>query len=699
MDYKKVYSEWRNANLSDEINAELVAIEGDDAAIKDRFFGDLEFRTAGMRGVLGAGTLRMNYLTVNRATKGLSDYISSLGSEAKKSGIVIAYDTRRYSFEFALSSARVLSANGIRVFLFEDARPVPMCSFAVRHLKAAAGIVITASHNPKEYNGYKVYGADGAQMGVEATERVVEYIKAAGYFPKNNADGAQPGVEATERVVEYIKAAGYFPKDAEKNCGNCENITGNSTKTDERNDGDKAGYKKNATVAGCFADAGYDIIDGRKAVNDGDDGREAGYKKNAAVDCSVDTAGYDIIEKRKVGKAFKFDLGGLKACDIKGKDGFFIDENIEVIGKSVDEAYYSEIAKLALSKDAVSAVGGSLKLVYTPLHGSGYIPVTTVLKRTGINVEVVEEQKNPDFDFSTVSVPNPEQPDALRLGIALAEKIGADVVLGTDPDCDRMGAAIKTEDGYELLTGNQIGALLLDYILARKTASETLPKNAAAVKTIVTTELAAKIARAYDTDIVDVLTGFKFIGEKIKEWEQSGEKTFIFGYEESYGYLAGTHARDKDAVVAAMLFSEALCYYKYTGTSVLERLNYLYGRFGYFVEKSMSIAYKGADAMNKMSETMAALRTKKVFDFEGASVGFIDDYIPRERLFENGEKCGIDLPQTDVLYYGLKGGGFVCVRPSGTEPKLKIYVSVSAPNKTDAAEFADKLLKAAAEKL
>ncbi|MDR2090540.1 MAG: phospho-sugar mutase [Clostridiales bacterium] len=617
MDYKQTFLEWLNSPLPDGLHGELTGIQNDDAAIRDRFSGDLEFRTAGMRGVLGAGTLRMNRITVNRATKGLADYISSLGENAKKSGVVIAYDTRRYSFEFALSAAEVLSKNGIKAFLFEDVRPVPMGSFAIRYLKAAAGIIITASHNPKEYNGYKVYGADGAQMGIEATEKVVEYINAAGYFPENDVkkDGSIPR-------LNDINATG---KDGSIPCLNNTNT----------------------------------------------------IKKDGSIP----------------------PLSGITAADIKGKDGMLLDENITVIGGGVDEAYYAEISKLALSADAVKAVGRGLKLVYTPLHGSGYIPVTTALKRAGINAEVVEEQKNPDFDFSTVSVPNPEQPDALRLGIALAKKIGADVVLGTDPDCDRMGAAVRTDDGYELLTGNQIGALLLDYILARKTEAKTLPKNAAAVKTIVTTELAAKIARAYGADITDVLTGFKFIGEKIKEWEQNGEKTFIFGYEESYGYLAGTHARDKDAVVAAMLFSEMLCYYQYTGTSVFKRLNDLYARFGFFVEKSLSIAYAGADAMSKMSATMKTLRAKKIFSFGGADVDFIDDYIPRERLLKNGEKRGIDLPQTDVLYYGLKGGGFVCVRPSGTEPKLKIYVSVSGENKADAAKFADGLLNSAAAEL
>ncbi|MDR1940215.1 MAG: phospho-sugar mutase [Clostridiales bacterium] len=573
MDYKKAYAEWLAAPLTEELKAQLAAIARNDDEIKDAFYGDLEFRTAGMRGIIGVGPARMNYLTVNRATKGLAGYILSLGREYAERGVVIAYDTRRYSFEFALSAAGVLSKNGVKAFLFDDVRPVPVGSFAIRRLNAAAGIIITASHNPKEYNGYKVYGDDGAQMSPEATDKVVGYIAKAGYFDVGSAD-----------------------------------------------------------------------------------------------------------------------VGGITKNGIKGRDGLKIDKNITVIGKSVDDAYYSEILKLTLSPDAVKAVGKDVKLVYTPLHGSGYVPVTTILKAIGINASVVDAQKDPDFDFSTVSAPNPEQPDALKLGIELAKSIGASVVIGTDPDCDRMGAALKTDGGYTLLTGNQTGALLLDYILTRKTQTNTLPKNAAAVKTIVTTELAAKIAESYGCQIVDVLTGFKFIGEKIKEWED-GSHTFIFGYEESYGYLSGTHSRDKDAVVASMLFCEMVCYYQHIGVSVLERLDALYKKFGYFCEKNLSIAFSGADAMQKMSDAMTRLRKAKTDSFAGCSVAFTDDYLSGMRVLKNGEKRRIDLPESDVLYYGLEGGGFICARPSGTEPKLKLYVSVSRETPEAADAKADELLK------
>ncbi|MDR3292551.1 MAG: phospho-sugar mutase [Clostridiales bacterium] len=579
MDYQKSYTEWLNAPIPNELRAELVGIEGNDEAIKDRFFGELEFRTAGMRGILGAGTTRMNVLTVNRATKGLADYLSSLGAAAKERGVVIAYDTRRYSFEFALSAATVLSYRGVKVWLFEDVRPVPMGSFAIRRLNAAAGIIITASHNPKEYNGYKVYGEDGAQMGIDATAAVVEYIEKTPFFAVKTAE-----------------------------------------------------------------------------------------------------------------------IGKITHDGIKGRDGLRLDENITVIGKSVDDAYYAEILKLALSPDAVKNVGEKIKLVYTPIHGSGYVPVTTILKKMKINASVVEEQRLPDPEFRTVSAPNPEEPDALKLGIALAKTGDADVVLGTDPDCDRMGVALKTQNGYTLLTGNQIGSLLLDYILTRKTETNTLPKNAAAIKTIVTTELAARIARSHSCEIFDVLTGFKFIGEKIKEWENSHEYTFLFGYEESYGYLSGTHARDKDAVVAAMLFSEMLCYYTAKGESILDRLNDLYRRFGFFIEKNKSIKYSGADAMQKMSDTMSKLRKQPVTAFGSASIEFTDDYISKIRVYTAGKTEKITLPETDVLYYGLEGGGFVCIRPSGTEPKLKIYVSVSKDSKDNAERYADEILNAA-EKL
>ena len=440
MDYVENYRRW--LDLCDERGKrELESISGDEKEIKERFTLPLAFGTAGMRGTITYGIAKLNVYTVARATKGLADYINACNAADR--GVVISYDTRNFSYEFAVTTARVLGAQGVRVYLFENVRPVPVCSFAVRDLKAIAGVMITASHNPKEYNGYKVYGEDGAQMSPEATAQVVSYIDKADYF----------GIP-TEEITQ-----------------------------------DREG--------------------------------------------------------------------------VKGGNGKKISEHITVIGKDVDERYYAEVAKLTLSPEAVAAEGPGMKLVYNPLHGSGYVPVTTMLSRMGINVDVVEEQRLDDGDFPTEGMPNPRQPDARALGIKLAEKTGADAVIGTDPDCDRMGVAVRDSEGrFMLLTGNQTGALLMDYILMRRAERGDLPANGAVVKTIVTTRLADKIAAHYGVKSFDVLTGFKFIGEKIKEWASSGEYTVLFGYEESYGYLSGTHSRDKDAVVARVLLQVMGCYYQ-----------------------------------------------------------------------------------------------------------------------------------------
>ncbi|MDE7215735.1 MAG: phospho-sugar mutase, partial [Clostridia bacterium] len=524
----------------------------------------LAFGTAGMRGTICMGISNMNEYTVARATKGLSDYINSLGAYEAKRGVIISYDTRRMSFEFALTSARVLGANGIKVYLFEDVRPVPMCSYAVRHLGCIAGIMITASHNPKEYNGYKVYGEDGAQMSPEATAGVVKFIQTTPYF----------------------------------------GIKKETVKSENRN-------------------------------------------------------------------------------DILGKDGFKLSEHITVIGKSLDDDYYAQISKLSLSEEAVKKVGKDIKIVYSPIHGSGFVPVTTMLAKMGISVSVVEEQKYPDTEFSTVAMPNPEQPDALKMGIELADKLGSDIVIGTDPDCDRMGIAIRDNDGkFVLLNGNQIGAMLMDYILARHKQEGTLPKNSAVVKTIVTTRLADKIARSYGASVFDVLTGFKFIGEKIKEWEESGEYTFMFGYEESYGYLSGTHARDKDAVVASMLFAEMACYYAYKNISLYDKLNDIFAKFGYFVETSKSIAFKGLDGMEKMSSIMDEFRNEDMLVVDGVEMKSKTDLKDGTvRYFEDGRIEMSELPETNVIKYEFGDDEWLCIRPSGTEPKLKVYVSTKAESR------------------
>lgn len=564
MTYLENYNEWLKY-VREEEREELISIKDNDNEIKERFSYPLAFGTAGMRGTLGMGIANMNVYTVARASKGLADYISTLGNDAKLKGVVVSYDTRRMSFEFALTTARVLAANGINAFLFENVRPVPMCSFAIRHLGCVAGVMITASHNPKEYNGYKVYGDDGAQMSPEATAVVVDFINKTSYF----------GIE------------------------------------------------------------------------------------QASVQMTTQ-------------------------AEISGMSNVGIADNIIVIGSAVDEVYYNTIQKLSLSEDAVKRVGKNIKIVYSPIHGSGYIPVTTILGKMNINVAVVEEQRLPDPDFSTVVMPNPEQPDALKLGIELADKLGSDIVIGTDPDCDRMGIAIRNEAGeFFLLNGNQIGAMLMDYVLMRNMQNNTMPSNPAVVKTIVTTKFADKIAKSYGATVFDVLTGFKFIGEKIKEWETTNEYTFMFGYEESYGYLSGTHARDKDAVVASMLFAEMACYYADINVKLCDRLDELFKMYGYFLETSKSIAFKGLDGMEKMANIMANMRENPFNDICGIKVVSISDFKKGTITFADGSEEKIKLPKSDVMKYDIGNDEWICVRPSGTEPKLKIYVSVQGKSKQE----------------
>lgn len=572
MDYKQSYSQWL---ASDELDVQQKARleSASEDEIKEMFWSALEFGTAGMRGVLDVGTNRMNFFTVKRATKGLADYVATLGEEAKRRGIVVSYDTRRFSTEFAIKVAKVLAANGVQAYLYEDVRPVPMCSFAIRRLNAVGAVMITASHNPKIYNGYKVYGDDGAQMSPEATDKVVEFIDKTPYFGIN--------------------------------------------------------------------------------------------------EISVD------IEPK----------------DIRGLDNCNICENITVIGKSVDEDYFAAIEKLGLSNDAVAKYGSNVKIVYTPIHGSGYMPVTTILGRMGIKVNVVEEQAAPDAEFSTVRVPNPEEADTLKLGVELADRINSDVVIGTDPDADRMGIAIRNSDGkFVLLNGNQIGVLMCDYIFRRKNEEGIMPKNGALVKTIVTTELARKIADFYNVTTFDVLTGFKFIGEKIKEWEKTEEYTYLFGFEESYGSLIGTHARDKDAVVASMIFAEMICYYESKDMRVWDVLEDIYAKYGYFVEKSISVTFSGIDGMAKMKEIMLSLRTKEYSSIAGTSVLAVCDFVDGIKKNVGGTIEKLTLPRTNALKLLLANGDWICVRPSGTEPKLKFYVATSKASLEEATSLAQQYL-------
>lgn len=546
MDYLANYQEWLNSPvLNEEGKKELASIAGNEKDIEYRFGGELEFGTAGMRGVIGYGMNMMNIYTVMRATKGLAEWIKTLGKSAMERGVVVSYDTRRKSEEFAKATAGVLAKNGIKVWLFTDVHPVPMLSYAVRYLKTIAGVMITASHNPKEYNGYKVYGEDGAQMSPEDTEKVVSYINATDYL----------SVEADE---------------------------------------------------------------------------------NSAL--------------------------------------------ISPVPEKLDADYIEELAKLTLSKEAVKKCGADLKLVYTPVHGSGYKPVMAILKKLGINATVVEEQACKDTEFSTVKVPNPEFKETLAMGIALANKINADVVFGTDPDSDRLGVALKNEEGeFVALSGNQVGILLLDYILTRLAEDNAMPNNAAVVKSFVTTGMAKALCDDYGVTLYETPVGFKFIGEKIKQWEKDGKHTYVFGFEESCGYLRGTHARDKDAVVASMLCAEMVCYYTYIGKTVFARLQEIYQKYGYVLDKNVSVQYSGLNAMKEMNAVVNALKTLTVKEFAGVRVLAIRDYSAAKRTeIATGAVSEMDIPKCNCVYYELEGGSFVCVRPSGTEPKLKIYYSLKA---------------------
>ena len=560
MDYMSAYKAWcENPALNEEGKAELASVASDPEKIEYRFGAELEFGTAGMRGIIGYGTNMMNVYTVRRATQGLAEYVKSLGAPAAKRGVVISYDTRRKSAEFARASAEVLAANGITAYLFDEVHPVPMLSYAVRRLGTVAGIMITASHNPKEYNGYKVYGEDGAQMSPEATDVVVGYI---------------------EKITDYFS--------------------------------------------------------------------------------------------------------------VKGAKGSKL---IKRVPSSVDKSYYKKLTRLTLSPEAVKKVGKNLKLVYTPVHGSGYIPVTTILKKLKINVTVVPEQVRKDTEFSTVKVPNPEFKETLSMGIALAQKIDADVVFGTDPDSDRLGVAIKNDKGeFVALSGNQVGILLLDYILTRLKESGKLPANGVVVKSFVTTGMAKAICDDFGVELVDVPVGFKFIGEKIKEYEADHSHTFLFGFEESCGYLRGTEgSRDKDAVVASMLCAEMVCYYTYTHQSVYGRLMDIYAKYQYVLDKNVSVKFDGLNAMKEMNALVDSLKTKPVEKFDIYNVVAVRDYSKPVRRLADGTEEPIDIPTTNAVYYELENGSFICVRPSGTEPKLKIYYSVRAKDEESALRAFDRM--------
>ncbi|MBR2870384.1 MAG: phospho-sugar mutase [Clostridia bacterium] len=559
--YKELYKKWTESDkLSEMEKKELLSIE-DEKEIELRFGKDLEFGTAGMRGIIGLGTNMLNVHVVKKATQGLAEYIKTLGKKAIKKGVVISYDTRRKSYEFAYSAAVVLASNGITAYMFNDVHPVPMLSFAVRELGTVAGIMITASHNPKEYNGYKLYGEDGAQMSPQATAEIVKFI-----------DGI--GDALSDKIL-----------------------------FDER------------------------------------------------LDCKI-----------------------------------------KLVGKKLDKKYYKTLKKLCLSPVELKKAGKNLKIVYTPVHGSGYVPVTTILGKIGIKPIVVPEQVNKDTEFSTVSVPNPENKETLTLAIKQADFKQADVVFGTDPDCDRLGVAIRNEKGEFLaLSGNQTGALLLDYILMRLKDTGKLNGKGFVVKSFVTTSLAKLIADDYGVELMEVPVGFKFIGEKIKQLDDTGKRKYIFGFEESCGYLRGTHARDKDAVVASMLFAEMVCYYTYHGISVYGKLQEIYAKYGYVFDTNVSTQYQGINAMKDMNAVVDKMKTLLIESIGGIKVVATRDYSSAKRKLADGTEQDMAVEKVNAVYYELENGGFICIRPSGTEPKLKVYYSLPAENEQTAKELFERV--------
>lgn len=567
MGYKEMYESWlANPYFDEATKAELKGIAGNEKEIEDRFYTELEFGTAGLRGVIGAGTNRMNIYTVRKATQGLANYIKKVGGENR--GVAIAYDSRRMSPEFSDEAALCLAANGIKAYVFESLRPTPELSYAVRKLNCIAGINITASHNPPEYNGYKVYWEDGAQI-----------------TPPHDSG----------------------------------------------------------------------IMDEVKAVTD-----------------------FDTVKTMSKEEAVK--------------EGLY-----ETIGAKVDDAYIAELKKLVLHQDAIDEVKDQLKIVYTPLHGTGNIPVRRVLKELGFeHVYVVPEQEKPDGEFPTVSYPNPESEEAFVLGLAMAKEIDADLVLATDPDADRLGVYVKdSKTGeYHSLTGNMSGCLIGDYVIGQRKEKEGLPEDGAFIKSIVSTNMADAIAKYYGIQLVEVLTGFKFIGQKILEFEKTGKGTYLFGMEESYGCLTGTYARDKDAVVASMTLCEAAAYYKTQGKTLWDAMIDMYEKYGYYKDDVKAITLKGIEGLEKIQTILETLRADAPKEIGGYEVTAARDY-KKDTIVDmkTGAVTSTGLPSSNVLYYELTDDAWVCVRPSGTEPKVKFYYGVKGSSLKDAEEKSEHLGK------
>ncbi len=561
MDYKELYKDWlENPYFDENTKAELKAIEQDENEIKERFYKELEFGTAGLRGIIGAGTNRMNIYTVRKTTQGLANYIAAVNGQAK--GVAIAYDSRRMSPEFAKEAALCLDANGVKAYIFETLRPTPELSFAVRELGCIAGINITASHNPPEYNGYKVYWEDGAQITPPHDSGIMAEV---------------------QKVVDY-----------------------NEVKTMD---------EEAAKAAGLFV----------------------------------------------------------------------------VIGKEIDDAYMTALKSQVIHADAIKAMAKELKIVYSPLHGTGNIPARRVLKELGFeNVYVVKEQELPDGEFPTVSYPNPESDEAFELGLKLAKEVDADLVLATDPDADRLGVRVKdSKTGeYHTLTGNMSGCLLADYEVGqKKEVLGKLPEDGAIISTIVTTNMAAAIAKHYGVEFIEVLTGFKYIGQQILGFETKGKGSYLFGFEESYGCLIGTHARDKDAIVATMALCEAAAYYKTKGMTLWDAMVAMYEKYGYYKDDIQSITLKGIEGLEKIQTILENLRKNPPTEIGAYKVLSARDYKADTIVnMETKEVTATGLPNSNVLYYDLNDDAWVCVRPSGTEPKIKIYYGIKGTSLQDADE-------------
>lgn len=559
MEYMEKYQEWlTNPYFDADTKAELMSIKDDENEIKERFYQDLEFGTAGLRGIIGAGTNRMNTYVVRKATQGLANYILKSGKQAQ--GVAIAYDSRRMSPEFADVAALCLAANGIKAYVFESLRPTPELSYAVRKLGCIAGINITASHNPPEYNGYKVYWEDGAQITPPHDKGIMADVKAITDYTTLKTMG-----------LDEAKAAGLY----------------------------------------------------------------------------------------------------------------------EVIGAEIDDAYMAELKKQVLHQDAIDAVAKDIKIVYSPLHGTGNIPARRVLKELGFeNVYVVPEQELPDGEFPTVSYPNPEADEAFELGLKLAKELDADLVLATDPDADRLGVRVKDSNGeYHTLTGNMSGCLLADYEIGQRKELKGLPEDGYLIKTIVTTNMADAIAKYYNVGVIECLTGFKYIGQQILGFETTGKGEYLFGFEESYGCLIGTHARDKDAIVATMALAEAAAYYKSKGMNLWDAMVAMYERYGYYKDDIKSITLKGIEGLAKIQEILDTLRKNPPTEIAGYKVLKARDYMADTiKDMETGEVTTTGLPSSNVLYYDMPDGTWLCVRPSGTEPKVKFYYGVKGTSLEDADE-------------